>query len=57
MRATALMAVATFAVLFWFKLPDVSRLFLLILFPTQFVVALVTRAILRLAFRHLRAGA
>jgi exopolysaccharide biosynthesis polyprenyl glycosylphosphotransferase len=48
------MAVATFAVLFWFKLPEVSRLFLIILFPTQFVVALVTRAILRLAFRHLR---
>jgi len=54
-RATVLMAVATFAVLFWFKLPEVSRLFLVILFPTQFVVALVTRAILRLAFRHLRA--
>jgi exopolysaccharide biosynthesis polyprenyl glycosylphosphotransferase len=53
-RAAALMAVATFAVLFWFKLPEVSRLFLLILFPTQFVIALVTRAILRLAFRHLR---
>ena len=49
------MAVATFAVLFWFKLPDVSRLFLLILFPTQYVVTLVTRAILRLAFRELRA--
>jgi len=55
LRATALMAVATFAVLFWFKLPDVSRLFLLILFPTQYVVTLVTRAILRLAFRELRA--
>jgi len=54
-RATVLMAVATFAVLFWFKLPDVSRLFLIILFPTQYVVALVTRAILRLAFRELRA--
>ena len=54
-RATVLMAVATFAVLFWFKLPDVSRLFLVLLFPTQFVVALVTRAILRLAFRELRA--
>ena len=35
-RATVLMAVATFAVLFWFKLPEVSRLFLVILFPTQF---------------------
>jgi exopolysaccharide biosynthesis polyprenyl glycosylphosphotransferase len=54
-RATALMAGATLAVLFWFKLPDVSRLFLVGLFPTQFLVALVTRAILRLAFRHLRA--
>ena len=55
LRATALMAVATFAVLFWFKLPDVSRVFLIILFPTQYVVTLVTRAILRLAFRELRA--
>src|SRR3990172_12859904 len=53
MRATALMAVTTFAVLFWFKLPEVSRLFLIILFPTQFVVALITKAILRLAFPHL----
>ena len=48
------MAVATFAVLFWFKLPDVSRLFLLLLFPTMFVVALTTRAFLRLAFRTVR---
>ncbi len=55
LRATVLMAAATFAVLFWFKLPDVSRIFLIILFPTQFVIALVTRAILRLAFRELRA--
>jgi exopolysaccharide biosynthesis polyprenyl glycosylphosphotransferase len=53
-QATVLMAVATFAVLFWFKLPEVSRLFLVILFPMQFLVALVTRAILRLAFRQLR---
>jgi exopolysaccharide biosynthesis polyprenyl glycosylphosphotransferase len=55
LRATVLMAVATFAVLFWFKLPDVSRLFLIILFPTQYAVTLITRAILRLAFRELRA--
>ena len=54
LRATVLMAVATFAVLFWFKLPDVSRLFLVLLFPTQYVVTLVTRAVLRLAFRQLR---
>ena len=55
LRATVLMAVATFAVLFWFKLPDVSRVFLIILFPTQYVVTLVTRAILRVGFRELRA--
>ncbi len=48
------MAIATFAVLFWFKLPDISRLFLLVLFPTQFVTALITRAFLRLAFRTIR---
>jgi len=55
LRATVLMAVATFAVLFWFKLPDVSRLFLVLLFPTMYAVALVTRAVLRLAFRQARA--
>jgi exopolysaccharide biosynthesis polyprenyl glycosylphosphotransferase len=54
-RATALMAAATFAVLFWFKLPDVSRLFLVLLFPTMFVMALTTRAALRLLFRRIRA--
>ena len=46
-RATVLMAMATLAVLFWFKLPDVSRLFLVLLFPIQFAVALATRALLR----------
>ena len=56
-RATVLMAVATFAVLFWFKLPEVSRLFLVILFPTQFAVALVTRAILRLRLPRISARA
>ena len=56
LRATVLMAVATFAVLFWFKLPDVSRLFLVLLFPTLYVVTLVTRAVLRLAFHQARAS-
>ena len=49
------MAAVDPGVLFLFKLPDVSRLFLLILFPTQFLVALATRAALRLVFRRLRA--
>lgn len=53
-RATVLMAMATLAVLFWFKLPDVSRLFLVALFPTQFLVTLATRAALRVGFRYMR---
>ncbi len=34
-RATAAMALLSLSVLFWFRLPDVSRLFLLLLFPAQ----------------------
>jgi exopolysaccharide biosynthesis polyprenyl glycosylphosphotransferase len=55
LRATLAVVLATLAVLFWFKLPDVSRLFLLVLFPSLYVVTLATRALLRLAFRRLRA--
>jgi exopolysaccharide biosynthesis polyprenyl glycosylphosphotransferase len=55
LRATVVMALATLSVLFWLRLPDVSRLFLLLLFPTQFVVTLGTRAVMRVAFRRLRA--
>ena len=50
-----LLAVAVFTFLFLVKLPDVSRLFLLILFPAQAVLTLVSRAVIRLVFRHLRA--
>ena len=48
------MAVLTFSVLFLAKLPDVSRLFLLILFPAQALATTVTRALLRAAFEHVR---
>ena len=41
LRATGLMALATLSVLFLFKLPDVSRLFLLVLFPVQAVATIV----------------
>lgn len=54
MRATLTMAVVTFSVLFLFKLPDVSRLFLLVLFPAQAVATTITRAALRAAFEHIR---
>lgn len=53
-RATLVMALATLAVLFWFKLPDVSRMLLLALFPAQFGFTLAMRAAMRLFFRQLR---
>ena len=55
LRATVVMALATLSVLFWFKLPDVSRLLLVLLFPTQYALTLGTRAALRLWFRRIRA--
>ncbi len=54
-RATLVMAAIVLAILFWFRLPDVSRTYLLILFPAEFLGALATRATLRLAFRAMRA--
>jgi exopolysaccharide biosynthesis polyprenyl glycosylphosphotransferase len=54
LRATAMMAAILLAVLFWIRIPDVSRLFLLLLFPAQWLVALVTRVALRLSFQRLR---
>ena len=48
------MAVVVLAILFWLRLPDVSRTYLLILFPAQFLVTLATRAVLRFGFRNMR---
>jgi len=57
LRATGIMALATLSLLFLFKVPDVSRLFLLVLFPTQALATVVLRTILRLSLqRHRRAG-
>src|SRR4051812_15325322 len=42
-RAAFLMAAATLAVLFWFRMPDISRVSLIILFPIQWLVTLVSR--------------
>jgi exopolysaccharide biosynthesis polyprenyl glycosylphosphotransferase len=47
LQAAMLIAVATFSALFLFKLPDVSRLFLLILFATQIVVTFAGRVVIR----------
>lgn len=53
-RAAVVLALVTGTVLFAFKLPDVSRLFLILLFPSQWVLTLGTRVLLRLAFERLR---
>ena len=54
-RAGLIMAIATFSALFILKLPEVSRAFLLILFPAQVVVTLALRLAMRLVFRVARA--
>jgi exopolysaccharide biosynthesis polyprenyl glycosylphosphotransferase len=53
-RASVTMAIVTFSVLFIFKLPDVSRLFLLLLFPSQALLTTTTRVVLRAAFERIR---
>jgi exopolysaccharide biosynthesis polyprenyl glycosylphosphotransferase len=53
-RSTILFGLAVGTVLFAFKLPDVSRLFLIMLFPSQWAVALATRIALRIGFEWLR---
>ena len=54
LRATGMMAAIVLAILFWVRLADISRLFLLLLVPAQWLVALVTRVGLRVLFRRLR---
>ncbi len=53
-RATFLMALLTLSVLFLFKLPEVSRLFLLVLFPVQAVATIASRAAMRAWFERER---
>ena len=54
LRATLILAAVVLAILFWVRLAEVSRTFLVILFPTQWFVALVTRVAMRVSFRQLR---
>jgi exopolysaccharide biosynthesis polyprenyl glycosylphosphotransferase len=54
-RAALLLAVGTFVLLFWLKLPNVSRQFLLELFPAQLVLTIASRFALRWAFAVARA--
>ncbi len=54
LRATALFAAALLSLLFLFKLPDVSRAVLLLLFPLLAISALLTRLALRMILVRLR---
>src|SRR4029078_2004362 len=54
-RATVVLGLITGTALFAFRLPDVSRLFLILLFPSQWLLTLATRIGLRIAFEWLRA--
>jgi exopolysaccharide biosynthesis polyprenyl glycosylphosphotransferase len=53
-KAGLFLAVLAFAALFLFKLPNVSRLFLVVLFPTQVAVTTVSRFAFRRAFAAFR---
>jgi exopolysaccharide biosynthesis polyprenyl glycosylphosphotransferase len=52
--AVLLLAVTVFIALFAFKLPNVSRLFLILLFPSQALMTIVSRAAIRWVFARLR---
>ncbi len=54
LAAGVLIAVAAFSALFLVKLPDVSRLFLLVLFASQTAVTLTLRLAVRFGLRRLR---
>ena len=54
-RATVVMSLVTLSVLFVFRLPDISRAFLALLFPVQWLVTVASRAVIRLGFERLRA--
>ena len=54
LRADVLLGVASFSALFLFKLPNVSRRFLITLFVVQLIVTLASRISMRLALWGLR---
>ena len=54
-RSVLLIAVTTFVLLFWLKFPNVSRQFLLLLFPAQLVLTVASRFTLRSVFASARA--
>ncbi len=55
-RATGVLVAITLSLFFVFRLPDVSRLFLLGFFPALAATTLLDRVVLRLVFRRLRSA-
>ena len=53
-RASVVLAFLTLSILFVLRLPDISRTYLVLLFPVQWAVALATRIVMRYAFMRLR---
>jgi exopolysaccharide biosynthesis polyprenyl glycosylphosphotransferase len=53
-RAAIMLTLVTLSVLFVFRMPDVSRLFLLILFPALVSATVASRVVLRLVMERLR---
>ena len=53
-RAAILLGLVTFSALFVFKLPDVSRVFLLTLFGAQVVLTVASRGVIRWILHDLR---
>jgi exopolysaccharide biosynthesis polyprenyl glycosylphosphotransferase len=54
LQATIILSLVTLSVLFIFRMPDVSRLFMLILFPTLAAATVASRIVLRLVLERLR---
>ena len=53
-RAVVVMALITLSLLFVLRLPDVSRTYLILLFPAQWLTTIASRVLLRLGFERLR---
>ena len=56
MFAVLLLAVVVFTALFLFKLPNVSRLFLVLLFPSQALLTIASRNVIRIIFLSMRSS-
>jgi exopolysaccharide biosynthesis polyprenyl glycosylphosphotransferase len=54
LQSTIILSLVTLSVLFLFRMPDVSRAFMLILFPSLAAATVATRVALRLAMEQLR---